>query len=122
MKPCLVSSRSWMICGRSSDSAYENVVNQNPGRSSSVMAAPPTRCRRSRISVLEPGLGEVGAVDEAVVAATDDDRVVGPVGLRGRADGLVFAGGALAGLAVWPASPAWRASSSSCQAVFRSGL
>ena len=29
---------------------------------------------------LEPGLGQVGAVDQAVVAATDDDRVVGPVG------------------------------------------
>ena len=54
MKPCLVSSRSWMICGRSSESAYENVVNQKPGRSSSVMAAPPTRWRRSRISVRRP--------------------------------------------------------------------
>ena len=31
---------------------------------------------------LEPGLGQIGAVDEAVVPATDDDRVVGPVGLR----------------------------------------
>ena len=30
----------------------------------------------------QPGLGEVGAVGQAVVAATDDDRVVGPVGLR----------------------------------------
>ena len=29
---------------------------------------------------LEPGLREVGAVDEAVVAAADDDGVVGPVG------------------------------------------
>ena len=41
-----------------------------------MIAAPPTRCRRSRISVLEPGLGQVGAVDQAVVAAPDDDRVV----------------------------------------------
>ena len=31
---------------------------------------------------LEAGLGQVGAVDEAVVAATDHDRVVGPVGPR----------------------------------------
>ena len=28
-------------------------------------------------------LGEVGAVGQAVVAAADDDRVVGPIGLRG---------------------------------------
>ena len=32
----------------------------------------------------EPGLGQVGAVDQAVVAATDDDRVVGPVGASTR--------------------------------------
>ena len=31
MKPCLVSSRSWMMSGRSRLSAYENVVNQKPG-------------------------------------------------------------------------------------------
>ena len=40
---------------------------------------------------LEPGLGQVGAVDQAVVAATDDDRVVGPVGgsrRPSRVDGL----------------------------------
>ena len=30
----------------------------------------------------QPGLGQVGAVGQAVVAAADDDRVVGPVGLR----------------------------------------
>ena len=54
MKPCLVSSSSWMMSGRSRLRAYENVVNQKPGRSSSVMAAPPTRCRRSMISVLRP--------------------------------------------------------------------
>ena len=54
MKPCLVSSSSWMMSGRSSDRAYENGVNQKPGRSSSVMAAPPTRWRRSRISVFRP--------------------------------------------------------------------
>ena len=54
MKPCFVSSRSWMMSGRSRLSAYENVVNQKPGRSSSVIAAPPTRWRRSRISVFRP--------------------------------------------------------------------
>ena len=37
---------------------------------------------------LEPGLGQVGAVDQAVVAATDDDRVVGSLGARGAACGL----------------------------------
>ncbi len=54
MKPCFVSSRSWMMSGRRRLRAYENVVNQNPGRSSSVIAAPPTRWRRSRISVRSP--------------------------------------------------------------------
>ena len=33
----------------------------------------------------QAGLGQVRAVRQAVVAATDDDRVVGPVGLRPRA-------------------------------------
>ena len=56
MKPCLVSSNSWMMSGRSNDNAYENVVNQKPGCSSSVMAAPPTRWRRSMIKVLSPAL------------------------------------------------------------------
>ena len=45
-----------MISGRSRLRAYEKVVNQKPGRSSSVMAAPPTMWRRSRISVLSPAL------------------------------------------------------------------
>ena len=31
MKPCFVSSRSWMMSGRSRLSAYEKVVNQKPG-------------------------------------------------------------------------------------------
>ena len=60
-------------------------MNQKPGWSSSVMAAPPTSGRRSRISVLQPGLGEVGAVGQAVVAAADDDGVVGPVAFGRRA-------------------------------------
>ena len=55
MKPCLVSSSSWMMSRpEQAESAYENVVNQKPGRSSSVIAAPPTRWRRSRISVRRP--------------------------------------------------------------------
>ncbi len=43
-----------MMSGRSRLRAYENVVNQKPGRSSSVIAAPPTRWRRSMIRVLSP--------------------------------------------------------------------
>ena len=43
-----------MISGRSRLRAYEKVVNQKPGMSSSVMAAPPTFGRRSRMSVLSP--------------------------------------------------------------------
>ena len=54
MKPCLVSSSSWMMSGRSRLSAYEKVVNEKPGQSSSVIAAPPTSGRRSTISVLSP--------------------------------------------------------------------
>ena len=87
------------MSGRSRLSAYENVVNQKPGRSSSVIAAPPTRWRRSRTSVRRPGLGEVGAVGQAVVAAADDDRVVGPVGLGRRiAAGFDVFGGFVRGL------------------------
>ncbi len=56
MKPCFVSSSSWMMSGRSRLRAYENVVNENPGHSSSVIAAPPTIGRRSTISVLSPAL------------------------------------------------------------------
>ena len=42
------------MSGRSRLSAYENDVKWNPGRSSSVMAAPPTRCRRSTMSTFRP--------------------------------------------------------------------
>ena len=95
MKPCLVSSRSWTICGRRSERAYENVVNQKPGTQllgdgGAADEVAPLEDQRP-----QAGLGEVGAVDEAVVAAADDDGVVGPVG---------------------------RLASSSSQAVFRSGL
>ena len=43
-----------MMSGRSRLRAYENVVNEKPGHSSSVIAAPPTRWRRSRISTFSP--------------------------------------------------------------------
>ena len=43
-----------MMSGRSSDRAYEKVVNQKPGWSSSVIAAPPTNGRRSSTSTLRP--------------------------------------------------------------------
>ncbi len=49
---------------------------------------------------LEAGFRQVGAVDQAVVAATDDDRVVCPVGLRGRLrrlGGARLGGGGLLG-------------------------
>ena len=61
-------------------------------------------------------LREIGAVDEAVVAAADDDGVVGPVGARRSTSRLARR--------LWRASSwTWRASSSSSsQAVFRSGL
>ena len=68
-----------MMSGRSRLRAYENVVNQKPGpellgdrRAADEVAA-------LEDQRLEARLREVGAVDEPVVAAADDDRVVGPV-------------------------------------------
>ena len=65
-----------MMSGRSRLSAYENVVNQKPGpellgdrRAADEMAS--LEDERP-----QPGLGQVGAVGQAVVAAADDDRVV----------------------------------------------
>ena len=54
MKPCLTRSSSWTMSGRSRLRAYENEVNWKPGRSSSVIAAPPTTWRRSRMSAFRP--------------------------------------------------------------------
>ena len=59
----------------------------------------------------QAGLGEVGAVGQAVVAATDDDRVVGPVRLRRSWPAVEDRVAAFSG---------W--SSLACQAVLRSGL
>src|SRR3989441_10880957 len=47
-KPCEGRSRSRMICGRRRLHTYEQTVNLNPGYTSSVTAAPPRTCRRSR--------------------------------------------------------------------------
>ena len=65
-----------MISGRSSETTYEQTENLKPGKTSSVTAAPPSTCRRSSTSTLRPGAREVGGAGQAVVAATDDDRVV----------------------------------------------
>ena len=51
-------------------------MNEKPGISSSVIAAPPTTPFFSSTSVRSPALREVRRVGEAVVAAADDDRVV----------------------------------------------
>jgi hypothetical protein len=45
-----------MMSGRRRLRAYEKVVKLKPGYSSSVIAAPPTSGRRSRMSVLSPAL------------------------------------------------------------------
>ena len=99
------------MSGRSRLSAYEKVVNQKPGRSSSVIAAPADQVAALEDERPEAGLGQVGAVGQAVVAATDDDRVVGPVGLR-----LARGGAAPSSSRPRPSCP-W-----ACQAVLRSGL
>ena len=54
MKPCFTRSSSWMMSGRRRLSAYEKVVKLKPGHSSSVIAAPPTRWRRSRMRTRSP--------------------------------------------------------------------
>ena len=51
-----------MISGRSRLSAYENVVNEKPGISSSVIAAPPTRSFFSSTSVRSPALPRYAAL------------------------------------------------------------
>ena len=51
-----------MISGRSRLSAYENVVNEKPGMSSSVIAAPPTRSFFSSTRVRSPALPRYAAL------------------------------------------------------------
>ena len=43
-----------MISGRSSDTTYEATLNRNPGKTSSVTAAPPSTWRFSSTSVDSP--------------------------------------------------------------------
>ena len=50
-----------MISGRSSDTTYEATLNRNPGKTSSVTAAPPTRCRRSRTRASRPARARYAA-------------------------------------------------------------
>ena len=68
MKPCFTSSSSWMMSGRSRLRAYEKVVNQKPGRSSSVIAAPPTIAAALEDERPQAGLREVRRVRQPVVA------------------------------------------------------
>src|SRR5262249_37545758 len=49
------------ISGRSSDTTYEQTENLNPGKTSSVTAAPPRRWRRSRTSVFLPARARYAA-------------------------------------------------------------
>ena len=56
-----------MISGRSSETTYEHTENLKPGKTSSVQAAPQNFLF---------GAGQVGGVDQAVVAAADYDYVV----------------------------------------------
>ena len=123
-----------MMSGRSRLSAYENVVNQKPGRSSSVIAAPPDEVSSLEDERPQPGLGQVGAVRQPVVAAADDDRVVATAVGR-RSPGFEAAARRVEAAASRPfdgAAAALRRSrlgragcptwSSACQAVLRSGL
>ena len=54
--PCLGSSSSRMISGRSRLTTYEATLNRKPGKTSSVTVAPPRRCRRSTTRVRRPPL------------------------------------------------------------------
>ena len=88
-----------MISGRSRLSAYENVVNENPGRSSSVIAAPPTRCRCSSTSVRRPACARYAAFVRPLwpppMTITSYDVPVRPLG-----------GVAVLSVMAWPSS--WR--------------
>src|SRR5262249_26744534 len=50
-----------MISGRSSDTTYEQTENLKPGKTSSVTAAPPSTCRRSRTTTLRPARARYAA-------------------------------------------------------------
>ena len=76
MNPCLTSSSSWMMSGRSRLSAYENVVKWKPGAELLGDRRAADEAAALEDERAQAGLGEVGAVDEAVVPAADDDRVV----------------------------------------------
>ena len=43
-----------MISGRSSETTYEKTEKRNPGKTSSVTAAPPSTCRFSSTTVFSP--------------------------------------------------------------------
>src|SRR5689334_15010357 len=60
-RPCRGRSRSRMISGRSSDTTYEQTENLNPGKTSSVTAAPPRTCRRSRTITFFPARARYAA-------------------------------------------------------------
>src|SRR5918996_418422 len=59
--PCRGSSRSRMISGRSRLTTYENTEKRKPGNTSSVIAAPPTRSRRSSTITLRPARARYAA-------------------------------------------------------------
>ena len=86
-----------MMSGRRRLRAYENVVNQKPGPELLGDRGAADEMAPLEDQGLQAGLREIGAVDEAVVAAADDDRVVGPVRLRGR-----LSGGSSPGRSAWP--------------------
>src|SRR6185369_14032236 len=51
-----------MISGLSSETTYEQTENLNPGKTSSVTAAPPSTCRRSRTSTFLPARARYAAL------------------------------------------------------------
>ena len=70
-----------MIAG-SIDAACASVGTVNPGAISLVRAQPPTRSRALEDQRLQPALARNVAVDQAVVAAADDDNVGDVMRLR----------------------------------------
>src|SRR3954463_13891827 len=50
-----------MISGRSSETTYEQTENLNPGKTSSVTAAPPSTCRRSSTRTFFPARARYAA-------------------------------------------------------------
>ena len=75
-KPWRGRSRSRIICGRSSETTYEQTEMWKPGNTSSVTAAPPTHVAALEHQHTAACACQIGRMRQAVVAPADHDGVV----------------------------------------------